>query len=123
MADTFSLIASAVGAGLKQAGLTKPATLTKYTAGTRTAGSLSAGTNPTSAAYSAEGLVATDKYEKVGGTLVGANDRVVVLFGALISSGVAPVAGDSVTIEGVTQRVISVETNSSRAAYACLCRG
>lgn len=114
-------IAKVVRSGLKQAGMYKPATLVKSTAGTRSPGSLAAGTNPTAASYSCEGFVTTTSKLKIGGTLVEASDRVIVLLGDSLS--VVPATRDRITIESMTQNIVGVDRDAASATYTCLCRG
>lgn len=123
MSSTLKLIKKAVGKGMKSARMTKPATLIKFAPGAREAGNVAGGVNPTMANYAARGLVATDEYSNIDGTVVQNEDRVVVLFGALIQGGAVPANGDKITIEGATQPIIAIGRDAAQAAYKCLCRG
>lgn len=102
--------------------VSKPAVLIKVTAGTRTAGSPAGGTNPTEASYAARGWVTTTRKEKIGGTLVEQNDRVVALLGATIASAQVPTTKDKLTILSKTQRIVGVDVDLANAVYVCLCR-
>ncbi len=115
-------LAGIIGPALDGAGMSKPATLIVVTAGTRTAGSLSGGTNPTSANYTAKGLVAPWKRERLNATLVQSTDRVVMLYAALIEGGVVPKIGDKITIEGLTSTIVDIDRDSAAATYSCLTR-
>jgi hypothetical protein len=115
-------IPARIAAAVAGAGLDAPATLTKFTAGTRTPGALSAGTNPTSTDYAARGRVVSWRRDRLGGTLVEVNDRVVRLFAATIAGGVAPSIGDTITIESVTARIVGIERGGASASYTCLVR-
>lgn len=115
-------IPARIATAVAGAGLDMPATLTKFTAGTRTPGALSDGTNPTSVDYNARGRVVTWRRDMLGGTLVQANDRVVRLYAQTILGGVAPSIGDTITIEGVTGRIIGIERGGASASYTCLTR-
>ena len=115
-------IAKQVAKGLKAAGMTKPATLIKVTAGTRTPGAISAGTNPTETSFKCRGLVQRATLSKIGGTLVEKGDRVIVLLGATIAGKQVPTSKDKITIEGVTSRIIAVDRDPASAAYTCLTR-
>lgn len=113
-------IAKQVASALKSAGMTKAATLTVVTPGTRTPGAESAGTNPTTVDYTARGLVIVWKREMLGATVVMVTDRVVMLLGASIASAKVPKVGDTITIEGVTSRIIDIERDPASATYNCL---
>lgn len=115
-------IAKQVARGLRKAGMTLPATLIKVTAGTRTPGAISAGTNPTETSHKARGFVPKKTAKKIGGTIVEENDRIVALLGATLASGVVPTSKDKLTIDGETLRVMAVETDAAKAVYTCLCR-
>ncbi len=115
-------IAKAVRAGLKGAGMYKPATLHKVTPGTRTPGAQTAGTNPTETTQACEGFVTSTKKDKIGGTLVEKNDRIVVLFGDSLGT-VTPTTRDKVTIENVKQSIVGVDRDAAGATYTLLCRG
>lgn len=114
------VIAKAVRSGLKQAGMYKSATLIKSTAGSRTVGAETSGTNPTTTSYACEGFVTT-KLTKVAGTLVEQSDRVVVLLGDSLS--VTPATRDRITIESKTQNIVAIDRDPASATYVCLCRG
>lgn len=94
-----------------------PATLTSKTPGTRTAGALTAGTNPDESTASAKGII--DDYSEglIDGTLIRQGDRRVLLLGGTISGGVVPKPGDQVTIEGDTYNVIRVARDPAAATY------
>ena len=110
-------IAAIVKRELPKAGATEAATLHRVTAGTRTAGSLIDGTNPTETALACKGFVSTTKRERIGGTLVESGDRIVVLIGL---GDIEPRVKDAITIDSTRQRIVSIEGNA--AAWTCLCR-
>lgn len=114
-------IAGLVSAGLVGAGMTKDATLIVVTAGSRTPGAYASGNNPTTANVACKGLVTRWRRELLGASTVQVGDRVVLLFGATLGTAV-PKAGDQITIESVTGRVIDVERDPAAATYACLTR-
>lgn len=98
-------------------GLLFAATLVKYTAGTRTAGSLASGTNPTTTSYTCQGF--RDETAELG-----KRKPVVTLLGATILSGsdrVVPEPGDRVTIQGETHAIVEVEHDPAGATYTCTC--
>lgn len=111
-------IAAALNSALPAAGVTESATLTKYTQGTRTAGNLAGGTNPTSTAYVCKGFVSTKKHTTIGGTLVKAGDVIVCL---IALGDTEPGNGDTIAIDSDTHRVIDAE--GTPALWTCLCRG
>lgn len=114
------IVGNALKAALPAAKVTEAATLIKVAAGVRTGGAISAGTNPTSTSYPCQGRVVTTKREKIGGTLVEKQDRIVLLLGETLS-GQRPTSKDRITIDGATQPIVDVE--GSPAAWVCLCRG
>lgn len=116
-------IAGILGDKLVDAGMSKPATLTQWTAGTRDPNNLSGGTAPTSVAYTAQGLVIAWRRQFLFATEVQATDRVVMLYGSTVAGGAVPKVSDQITIEGVTSRIIEIEQRDSAAAtYRCLTR-
>ena len=115
-------IAKMVAKPLKAAGMTKDATLIVVTPGTRTVGSVSAGTNPTTTNVTARGFVEDWRKDFVGETQVVKGDRVITLLGALITGGVVPKVGDRITIESVTSTIIDLQRDPAAATYTCLTR-
>lgn len=119
---TIDKIAKQVGAAMKRAGMTKPATLIVLTAGTRLPDAASGGTNPTTTTFNARGLVVVWKKSRLNQTDVVAGDRVVMLFGSLIEGGQVPKVGNKITIEGVTSRIVDIDRDAAGATYNCLTR-
>lgn len=115
-------IAKLVRKGMKQAKMTMTATLIKVTAGTRTPGAVTAGTNATEASFAAQGFLPNVRKSKIGDTLVEQGDRIVALFGKSIASGQVPDTDDKVTIDSVTTRVIDMEVDAAKAVYTLLTR-
>lgn len=107
-------IAGILKTALPAAGITESATLIRVTSGARTPGAYSSGTNPTTTNITCKGFVSTDKHDKINGTLVDEQDRVVCLL------GVTPLTTDKITIDGTTLRIIAIE--GSPAIWTCLCR-
>lgn len=122
MPDNLKRIKKYVGKGLKAAGLTKTATLTLFTAGTRTPGAIASGTNPTSTAYSVRVTPSQKKFTKVGATLVEQQDRVFLVLGQFLPAGVEPAKSGTLTISGVTYRILDTDVDGAEAAYVCLTR-
>ncbi len=116
-------IAGIVGDALVGAEMTKPATLIKVTAGTRTPGSVTGGTNPTTTSFAAQGIVADYSAYSIAESLVKAGDRKVRLFGSTIAGGAVPETNDRITIEGTTFTIIGpVGRDPAGATYICQCR-
>lgn len=115
--DIAKLVAQNIGPGVLDA------TLTKVSAGTRTSGSLTAGTNPTTTDYACKGFLDSQAVRFINGTLVREGSKVVVLIGDTISGGtIAPAPGDRITIEG-TEYVIptdgTIDRDPAAATYVC----
>lgn len=119
-------IAKLVGTALVNAGMTKPATLTKVTPGVRQPGAIAAGTNPTERTFAARGLVADMRSFQASGTLLKDISRVVRLFGSTIADGAVPEPGDRISIEGTTSTIAgeggAVSRDPAGASYVCQCR-
>src|SRR5262249_25683645 len=113
-------IAKMVAKALNASKMTKPATLTKLTPGTRT--TASGGTNPTSVDYACRGFVEDYGPGLIDGTLITAQDRKVSLIGATIR-GAVPEPNDHVTIEGATYVIQRVTRDPAAAMYTCQGRG
>lgn len=111
------LIADEVGPGVL------PATLIRVTAGTRTTGNLSGGTNPTDKSFNCRGFIDEQGVRNVDGTLVENGTKKVVLIGDTISGGaVAPSVGDKVKIEGTTYQIKAVDRDPAAATYTLVVR-
>lgn len=115
-------IAKMVAKPLKAAGMTKDATLIVVTPGTRTAGSVSGGTNPTTTDVTARGFVDESLRDLFADTVIEKNDRTIMLLGALITGGVVPKTNDRITIESVTSTIIAIRRDPAKAGYVCLTR-
>lgn len=120
MSRLFGLdIAGIVNSEIAGAGGVRPAVLTKPVPGTRTPGSLSGGTNPTTTTHAARGF--EDSLSRLRPeTIVTEAAGLVVLLGASIVGGVEPEAGDSVSLDGGdNQRIVRVESDPANATYEC----
>lgn len=115
-------IAKLVDKSIKKAKLYKPAVLIRETAGVRTPGSYSAGTNPITVSYACRGLVGTFATDDIDGTLIIATDLKVTLLGASLPAGIVPTDGDSVTIEGATYSIVHVDRDPASAVYELVAR-
>ncbi len=97
--------------------------LTKVTAGTRTPGQLTGGTNPTTVDHACKGFRDTLDMNRINGTTVQSTDVMVALMGDSIAGGtVAPEPGDRVTVRGVEYNITMVEVDPALAVYNCTAR-
>lgn len=96
------------------------ATLTKSTPGTRTAGQLTGGTNPTTESYACKGFIDRQANEDMKGSLISDGRVTIVLIGDTIEGGaVAPDNGDRITIEGRTYKIEVMDRDPAAATYTC----
>ena len=99
--------------------LIRDAILTVSTPGTRTGGSLTHGTQPTTDDKTCKGYIEDYTDNQIDSTLVAKGDRKVVLLVNSIQDGVTPDTGDSITIEDITFEIIDVEKDTLKAIYIC----
>jgi len=116
-------VAALVNANISPALAEIPVTLTKFTTGTRTATSASAGTNPTSQSATGVGLMEDYGVNQIDGTLVQAGDRKVLVIAESLSPKLVPDTGDQIKIEGITLIVVRVTRDPVGATYTCQARG
>jgi len=114
--DISGIINKSIGPGVNAC------TLIKVSAGTRTTGSLTAGTNPTTTSHSARGFIDVLSRDRIDGTLVQDGDQMINLVGDSIADSKTPVPGDRITIRGATYNIIKVEVDPADALYMCTCR-
>lgn len=107
------LINSNIGPGVNAA------TLTKVTPGSRTGGSLTGGTNPTSTSYACRAFVDPISRDRVDGTLVKDGDANVQIVGDSVAGGQVPEVGDTVTILSRTYEIVAIEVDPALALYTC----
>jgi hypothetical protein len=93
------------------------AVLTVQTPGTRTAGQLTGGTQPTSATYTGRGMVEGKDRKYENGVMTETGLLKVLLIGD--SFAVAPEVGNLITIESVTYRIVSLDRDPAAATYTC----
>ena len=97
------------------------ATLTKSTPGSRTAGQLTGGRNPTTASYACKGFIDKQARQDFDGTLISDGQVMIVLIGDTIDGGSTKAeAGDRITIEGVTYMIDKLDRDPAAATYTCL---
>ncbi len=87
------------------------ATLVKVTPGVRTPASQATGTNPTSSSYACKAFFGSFDSDELDGTTIKTEDRLVCIFAASISGGVAPSPGDKITADNGTYRIIGGQGN------------
>ena len=104
--------------------LVKDASLRVISPGSRTPGSLAAGTNPTTASKTAKGFVKDYSEFQMASTLVQRGDRNVVLLADSIADAAEPKTGDEVLIEGDIYNIINVAPRDpASATFECQARG
>lgn len=83
-------------------------TLVRVTAGARTAGAVSGGTNPTTTSYRCRGRLGTRKRTVVeGGGLTRVTEQVISLLGATLPDGIEPRATDRITVGADTYTIVA----------------
>jgi hypothetical protein len=97
-------------------------TLVVVASGTRSAGSLVDGTNPTSTSYAGRGVVEDYDESQIDGTIVQRGDRMATFLARSIAGGQVPKPNDQVIASGTTYRVVNVETDGGEAVYCCQVR-
>lgn len=97
------------------------ATLVKVSPGTRTAGHLSAGTNPTSASYACKGCIVSKGVREFPGTLTSDGVVTILLVGDSIASGAVPELNDRITIESTTYQIDKLDRDPAAATYTLVC--
>ncbi len=115
--DISGLIKKHVEAGVNDA------VLIKVTGGSRTAGQLTGGTNPTTASHDCKGFIDILDRNRVDATLTEKADTLIALLGDTINGGsTVPTPGDRITILGTTYNVIQVLVDPAQALYPCILR-
>lgn len=115
--DISKLIKDNIGPGVNDA------TLIKVTAGSRTGGQLTGGTNPTTATHACKGFLDVLNRNRVDQTLTEDRDVLIALIGDTINGGATvPVPGDRITILGTTYNIVIVNVDPAQAVYNCQSR-
>jgi len=108
-------IAKIVNNSITSAGGVLDGTLTKATSGTRTPGSLTAGTNPTDATYAFKGFTETAGERRPSSTSASSISTVSILGD---SCTVVPEVNDEVTIDGTDWTLLElVSRDPAQALY------
>lgn len=114
MPNLFGIdIAGIINSEIAGAGGVLSGTLTRTVPGTRTAGSLTAGTNPTETTHSFKGFVET-KADRRPGQIGVQSMAVVTILGASLS--VTPEVNDTALLDGVTYTLVELLTRDPAAA-------
>ena len=116
MPNLFGLdIANIVAASIAGAGNVLSCTLTKTAPGTRTGGSLTAGTNSTNTTHTFRGFVETKEVRRDG--QVGASvAAVVTVLGATVNPAAVPEVNDEAVVDGVTYVLVELLARDPAAA-------
>ncbi|UFK26759.1 hypothetical protein [Roseobacter phage RDJL6] len=108
-------IAKLVNSNIAAAGGVLDGTLTRETAGTRTPGNLTGGTNPTPTTHPFKGFVETAGERRPGSTTASSISTVSILGDSVT---VVPEVNDEVTIEGTDWTLLElVERDPAKALY------
>jgi hypothetical protein len=92
-------------------------TLKQFTNGTRTVGSYTSGTNPTSTTYSGKGFTEVFELGKYPESLVQSDDKKIIILGASLT--VVPKINDEITIESVIYTIVHIFRDAASATYEC----
>lgn len=121
MPKLFGLdIAKMVDKNIQLAGGVLNGTLTKVSNTNLTPGALTGPRNPTSASHPVRGFVEKRTTKRRAGTLIEEGGEFVSILGNSLPSGVEPGSGDTVTMEGVTYKVIKLEERDPAGALFVL---
>jgi len=98
----------------------RDATITVRKPGTRTSGSLTAGTNPTEQTLTCKAIV-EDYDEAQDGGAVQRGERMIVILASSIEDGAVPKPNDRVTIDGTRYTIVKdgVRTDEFEGIYLC----
>lgn len=116
--DIAGIVNKSLGSGLL------PGRITQETAGTRTTGSLAAGTNPTSKTSEFRGFFENLASKYIDGTRVVYGDSAVFMLGDSLAPNFEPGAGDTIVLNNRTVEVVVIlETDPDRAGILMATRG
>jgi hypothetical protein len=114
-------IAKLIADGVAAAGGVDDITLRKVTAGTRTPGSLTSGTNPTTVDYEGKGFQSSKGDTRLGDTLIQDEERVLVLLGHTFDA--SPEVNDEVVYQGTALTIRLVDRDPASATWTVVCNG
>ena len=119
MTELFGInIAALVDQSIQSAGGLKTGTLIRATPGTRTAGNLTGGNNPTSTSYTVRGFVENKTERRRAGDLATVGGEQISILGNSLPGDVEPRANDQVIFEGLTYTVTAItERDPARALF------
>lgn len=117
--DISGAVKRSMASGLPQATLRKPAYSAIDPADPTGAPSVSY------RSYPCRGFEDSADDVRRSGTAVRAGERVVLLIGDTLPTGIRPAPGDRITILGETLEIVGdgVSADPARATYTCVCRG
>lgn len=120
MADLFGIdIAGIVNDAIVGAGGLRQSTLLKTVSGTRTAGALTSGNNPTQTVHACQAFHEASK-ERVDDSLAETRGEFVSILGASIDPAAEPSTGDVIVVDGVRYDIVDIpEVDPARALYRC----
>lgn len=97
--------------------------LTRVTQTTRKAGESTQGRRPSDQVFPCRGFFDTTEKTQIGGTLVEQGDRVALVLGDSLPTGVTPKPNDEIEFESERGKVAAVGRDPASATYECLVRG
>lgn len=109
-------IAKELASGFKKAGGLRPLTLRKFTKGTATVGSLTAGTNDTPVEHTGQGFEEVMSIRERASLVKGASAKLSIL-GDSLPAGVIPEANDEVDLDGTTYTLMVGGSDPAAALY------
>ncbi len=109
-------IAKELAAGFKSAGGLRPLVLRKFTKGTATLGSLTAGTNDTPVEHTGQGFEEVMSIRERASLVKGASAKLSIL-GDSLPAGVIPEANDEVDLDGTTYTLMVGGSDPAAALY------
>jgi hypothetical protein len=95
-----------------------PGTLVRVTAGTRTPGNLTGGTNPTTVNKTFRGILSGIDSLRPG-TAVAEAEGVILILGDTVQDLTIPEEKDRITFQGCDYEILKIGVDPDRAAYEC----
>ena len=117
MPKLFGLdIAAIVNREIAAAGGVLDGKLTKVTSGSRTSGSLTAGTNPAETTHSFKGFMGNIAESRFAGQLQTTGGEILSILGASLPAGVEPEVNDRATLDGAKYELVKLLRRDPAAA-------